>query len=143
MGGVGTAVVVALVVVVGILLVRGVFTIPVLAPEGEGAYGSANTTTYALAAAGLAIMATAILHLLLQFMPNPLTFFYWICVLITAVAVILPFTFSAGIEARLATAGINLVAGICLMTVLGSTGSTAVSYERGSYNGGYGSRYGY
>lgn len=145
-GGVGTAVVVALVIIVSILLLRGVFGIPVLAPEGEGAYGgTADTTTYALAGALIALVATGVLHVLLLGMPNPMTFFYWIAVLITAVAVILPFTFiSDDVAGQLATAGINLLAGICLMSVLGSVGSASVRENRraqgqtGQRRGGYG-----
>ncbi|CAM3344195.1 DUF6069 family protein [Stackebrandtia soli] len=124
-GGFGTAVVVALVIVVGILLVRGVLGIPVLAAEGEGIYGTATTTQYALAGAAVALAATALLHLLLLIMPRPMQFFYWICVLVTAVAVLLPFTFGAALDAQIATAGINLVAGLCLTSILGSIGSTS------------------
>ncbi|GAA4911050.1 hypothetical protein LX16_2626 [Stackebrandtia albiflava] len=126
-GGLGTAVVVALVILVGIMLVRGILGIPVLAPEGAGAYGTAATTTYAFAAAVVAVMVTALLHALLAFMPRPMQFFYWICVLLTAVAVLLPFTFDAEPSAQIATAALNLVAGICMMSILGSIGSSAVA----------------
>lgn len=39
-GGAATAVVAALIAVVGILIARGVFGVPVLAPEGEGTWGT-------------------------------------------------------------------------------------------------------
>jgi len=133
-GGIGTAIVVALVIVVGVMLVRGVLQIPVLAAEGAGTYGSATTTTYAFAGAVIAIVATALLHLLLLFMPRPMQFFYWIAALLTAVAVLLPFTFSAQWEAQIATAAINLVAGVCLMSILGSIGSSSVLPDE---NAGY------
>ncbi len=119
-GGIGTAAVMALLVVVSILLVRGVFHIPVLAPARDGAYGTANTTSYALGAAIVALLATALLELLLEAMPNPLTFFYWITGLVTAAAVILPFTVTADQNAQYATAAINLVAGIAMISTLGS-----------------------
>lgn len=125
-GGIGTAIVVALVIVVGVMLVRGILQIPVLAAEGEGAYGSVTTTTYAFAGAVITIAATVLLHLLLLFMPQPMQFFYWICALVTAVAVLLPFTFGAELDAQVATAAINLVAGVCLMSILGPVGSSAV-----------------
>ncbi len=126
-GGVGAAVVVALVLVVGIMLVRGILNIPVLSPEGEGTYGSASTTTFAVAGAIIALLATGLLHGLLLFMPKPVQFFYWICGLITAVAVLLPFTFGAEMSAQIATAAIDLVAGIALMAVLGSIGTSALT----------------
>lgn len=124
-GGLGTAVVVALVIVVGVLLVRGVLGIPVLSAEGEGTYGSASTTVYAFSGAVIAIVATGLLHLLLLVMPRPLQFFHWITGLATAVAVLLPMTLSAEWDARIATAAINLVAGVALITVLGSVGSAS------------------
>ncbi|MEU0541995.1 DUF6069 family protein [Nocardia sp. NPDC005978] len=122
-GGVGTAVVAALLVVVAIMLVRGVFGIAILSPEGAGAYGSVSTTSYALAAAGAALLATALLMTLLLAMPSPLTFFTWICLLLTAVAVIIPFTLTADVDAKIATAAINLIVGICITSMLGTVGS--------------------
>ncbi|RDI60491.1 hypothetical protein DFR76_115121 [Nocardia pseudobrasiliensis] len=60
-------------------------------------------------------------------MPSPLTFFYWITALATAAAVILPFTVSAESSAQIATAAaINLVAGVCLISVLGSVAAASV-----------------
>ncbi|MET9212545.1 MULTISPECIES: DUF6069 family protein [unclassified Nocardia] len=129
-GGIGTAVVAALLVVVAIMLVRGVLGIAILSPEGAGAYGTVSTTSYALAAAGAALLATALLMVLLLAMPSPLTFFTWICLLVTAVAVILPFTLVADMDAKIATAAINLVVGLCITTMLGSVGSAAQNDAR-------------
>ncbi|MFI6870335.1 DUF6069 family protein [Nocardia sp. NPDC050406] len=130
-GGFGAAVVAALVIVVGILLIRGVFGIPVLSPESAGAYGTANTTNYALAGAAAALLATAALHILLLFMPSPMTFFYWIGTLLTAVAVLVPFTFAADTAPRIATAILNLIVGFSIVTVLGSVAAGSVRYPRG------------
>ncbi|MEU3009370.1 DUF6069 family protein [Nocardia asteroides] len=133
-GGIGTAVVAALLVVVAIMLVRGVLGIAILAPEGAGTYGTVSTTSYALAAAGAALLATALLMVLLLAMPSPLTFFTWICLLVTAVAVILPFTLVADMDAKIATAVINLLVGLCITTMLSSVGSAAQNDVR---QGGY------
>ncbi|MEV0058524.1 DUF6069 family protein [Nocardia sp. NPDC050718] len=129
-GGIGTAVVAALLAVVAIMLVRGVLGIAILAPEGAGAYGTVSTTSYAVAAAGAALLATALLMVLLLAMPSPLTFFTWICLLVTAVAVILPFTLVADMDAKIATAAINLVLGLCITTMLDSVGSAAQNDPR-------------
>ena len=43
-GGVATAVVAALVALVGILVCRWLFSIPILAPRQDGAYGDVATT---------------------------------------------------------------------------------------------------
>ena len=47
-GGLATAVVAALVALVGVLIARGLFDIPVLAPAGEGALGNSNTARLAI-----------------------------------------------------------------------------------------------
>ncbi|MFE3546452.1 DUF6069 family protein [Nocardia sp. NPDC059177] len=129
-GGIGTAVVAALLVVVAIMLVRGVLGIAILSPEGAGAYGTVSTTSYAVAAAGAALLATALLMVLLLAMPSPLTFFTWICLLLTAVAVILPFTLVADLDAKIATAVINLLIGLCVTTMLSSVGAAAQNDTR-------------
>src|ERR671912_608110 len=54
-GGLATAVVAALVAVVGVLIARGLFDVPVLAPTGEGALGNANTAKLATQVATAAI----------------------------------------------------------------------------------------
>ena len=42
-----------------------------LAPEGEGVWGDANTVTFAVGAAVAAFVATGLLHLLLLSAPSP------------------------------------------------------------------------
>jgi hypothetical protein len=69
-GGVATAVVAALVAVVGVLIARGLLDVPVLAPTEEGVLGNANTARLALVAAGAALAATGLMHLLLLFIPG-------------------------------------------------------------------------
>ncbi|WP_051165024.1 DUF6069 family protein [Nocardia testacea] len=125
-GGVGTAIVVALVIVVLIMLVRGILNIAVLSPEGEGAYGTVSTTSYAVAGGAAAIAATGLLNLLLALMPSPMQFFYWITGLVTALAALVPFTLVAGVDAKIATAVINLIAGLCIISLLGGVGSGAI-----------------
>jgi hypothetical protein len=129
-GGLGTAVVAALVALVGILLVRGVFGIHILAPSEEGAYGGTLTTTYAFGAFAVAILATALLHLLLTLMPRPMAFFTWIMLLVTAVGVLIPFTVSAEFESQFATAAINLVIGLCILSLLNSVAGIATRAPR-------------
>lgn len=124
-GGFGTAVVAALVVLVGILLVRGILGIGILSPSEAGAYGDSTTTTYAFGAFAVAILATGLLHLLLLLMPRPLSFFNWIMILATVVGVLVPFTVVADLESQIATGAINLVVGICITSLLGSVGSIA------------------
>lgn len=128
-GGVATAVVAALVAVVGLLIARGLFGAEVLAPKGNGIWGNANTVTYALCAAAAALLATGLMHLLSLATPAPGQFFGWIMALITAIAIVLPLTLSVRLDAKIATALINLAIG-GIITILVSTVATAARRRR-------------
>jgi hypothetical protein len=70
-GGLATALVAALVAVVGVLIVRGLFDVPVLAPTREGVLGGTSTARLAIVAAVAALLATGLMHLLLVSTPDP------------------------------------------------------------------------
>jgi hypothetical protein len=124
-GGVATAVVAALIALVGVLVCRWLFNIPILAPRRYGAYGDAHTTTLVLAAAGAALVATLLAHLLLLSTPRPMTFFGWIVGLVTVVFVIFPFRTGAPLAEEVATAALYLVLGIAIGTLLSGVGERA------------------
>jgi hypothetical protein len=125
-GGAAAALVAALVVVVGILLCRGVLDIPVLAPEGEGVWGNANTVTFAVGAAVAAFVATGVLHLLLLSAPQPTKFFGWIMVLATAIGVLAPFTTDAETDSKIATAAVLFAVGVAIGSLVSASGRSAV-----------------
>jgi len=125
-GGAATAIVAALIAVVGILFWRGVLDIPVLAPKGEGVWGNANTVTYALASAGIALAATGLVQVLSLTTPKYRTFFSWIMVLLTAIAVVVPLSLATPWSSRFATAGINLVIGLAITVILNGVARSAV-----------------
>ncbi len=130
-GGLATAVVAALVIFAGTLIVRGVFGIPVLAPEEAGHLGDAGTVGYALMAGMVALLATALLHLLLLSAPRALSFFGWIVGLATAIAAVTPFTQGAELSSQIATGLINLVCGIAIASLLSGVGRSAIVRRRG------------
>jgi hypothetical protein len=113
-GGVATAVVAALIALVGILVCRWLFKIPILSPRREGAWGNASTAGYVFAAAGCALVATALMHLLLLTTPYPRVFFGWIIGLATVVAVVFPFSTTAPVSQKIATGFVNLVLGVAI-----------------------------
>ncbi|MFJ8929014.1 MULTISPECIES: DUF6069 family protein [unclassified Streptomyces] len=125
-GGVMTAVIAALTAVVALLLVRGVLDIPVFAPAGDGLMNIATTGTLAMGAAVTALLATALLNLLIVATPRPGSFFSWIIGLATAVMVLLPFTTSLTWEAKFGTAGVYLVIGIAIGSLLSAVGRGAI-----------------
>src|ERR1700739_1946133 len=87
-GGVATAVVAGLIALVGVLVCRWLFNIPILAPKRDGAYGDAHTPTLVLIAAGAALVTTLLAHLLLLSTPRPMVFLGWIVGLVTVIVVI-------------------------------------------------------
>lgn len=121
-GGVATAVVAALIAIVGIVIARGIFHIAVLAPKRSGTWGNANTVTYALVAFAIGVLATALMHLLLLYTPAPFTFFGWILGLATLVGALAPFASNADTASKVSTAIINAIIGIATWSLLASTG---------------------
>lgn len=125
-GGAAAALVAAGVAVVGFLLVRGVFDLPILGVERGGAVFQPSMVTYALLAGLGAILATALMHLLLLTTPRPRTFFGWIVGLATAAAMIVPFTLDQPWQAKVATAGLNLFIGLAIGVLVSMSARSAV-----------------
>jgi hypothetical protein len=121
-GGVATAIVAGLVALVGVLVSRWLFHLPVLAPRRDGAYGDVHTTSFVLIAAGAALVATALLNLLLLSTPRPLMFFGWIVGLATVLGVVFPFSTGAALGAKVATALVDLVIGFAIGSLLSAVG---------------------
>jgi Family of unknown function (DUF6069) len=125
-GGAATAVVAALIALVGILICRWLFNVPILAPRQDGAWGDAATAEYAVAAAAAALVATAIMHLLLLATPRPRLFFTWIIGLATVIAVVFPFGTSAPVSQKVATAIINLVLGCAIGSLVSGVAERSI-----------------
>ena len=125
-GGVATAVVAGLIALVGILVCRWLFKIPILAPSRDGAWGAASTAGYVFASVAIALAATGIMNLLLFATPYPRVFFAWIIALATVVAVVYPFSTTAPLSQKAATAVVNLVLGIAIGTLTGEVSRRAV-----------------
>jgi Family of unknown function (DUF6069) len=125
-GGAATAVVAALIALVGILVCPWLFNIPILAPRQDGAWGDASTAGYAIAAAVAALVATAVMHLLLIGTPRPRMFFTWIIGLATVIAVVYPFSTTAPLSQKVATAFINLVLGAAIGSLINGTAARVI-----------------
>jgi len=125
-GGAATAVVAGLIAIVGILIGRGLFDVAVLAPKGKGVWGDADTFWYALGAAVLSLVATGLMHLLLAFTPRPMLFFGWVMVLGTVVAMLAPFVTDSDLSSRLFTAGLNLILGVAIGSLVAGSARAAL-----------------
>lgn len=124
-GGVATAVVAALIALVGVLIIRVLLQIPYLAPIDSGALGDSNTTTLCVAAAVAALLATGLAHLLLVSTPSPMAYFGWIAGLLTAIAAVLPLLWSEPLTVRIATGVVHLVIGCAIISLITTTASSA------------------
>ena len=129
-GGVATAVVAALVALVGVVVCRWLFNVPLLSPQSQGSYGDAHTTDVVLLAAAGALVATGLAHLLLVAAPRPMTFFTWIVALVTLLMVLYPFSTSAPISQKIATAAVDLVIGFAIGSLLNGVAARAVRQRR-------------
>jgi hypothetical protein len=129
-GGAASAVVAGLVALVGVLISRWLFHVPVLAPRQDGAYGDAHTTAVILAAMAAALAATGLVHLLMLGTLRPLLFFGWIVALVTAIAVAFPFGTTAPLDAKIATAVVNLAIGVAIGTLVGGVAARSVPRGR-------------
>jgi hypothetical protein len=117
-GGVATAVVAALIALVGILVARWLFNVSFLSPRRAGAWGDASTVGYVFASAACALVATALMHLLLLTTPYPRVFFGWIIGLATVVAVVFPFSTTAPLSQKIATGFVNLILGVAIGSLI-------------------------
>lgn len=116
-GGVMAGMVAAGVAVVGLLIARGIFDIPVLIRRG-GELVAPTTWWYAGAAFLAALLATGLLHLLLIAAPQPHRFFGWIFGLAVTIAVLAPLTTTAGPATRIAVCLINLAIGVTIGSIV-------------------------
>jgi hypothetical protein len=123
-GGLMAGVVGGGVVLVGFLIVRGILDIPLLV-ERNGALVSASTWWYAFGAFLSGAAATGLLHALLLTVPDPYRFFRWIVGLAVAVSALVPWTVHTERPSQLAMSVINLVAGICIGSIVDGVGRSS------------------
>lgn len=128
-GGAAAAVVAALIAIAGIVIARGIFDIPVLAPKGDGVWGGASTVWYAVWAAVAGLLATAVAHVLVLTTPQPRTFFGWIIGLATVIAALWPFTSGADLDAKIVTMLLNLVIGVAIGSLVSAVALSALRPE--------------
>jgi Family of unknown function (DUF6069) len=118
-GGAATAVVAGLVALVGVLIGEAVLDADMVEPPLLP-IGDSFALRYVLTAAALALVATGLAHLLALTTPRPRAFFSWIAGLVTVVGVVLPFASDGTVGGMLATALLNLVLGLCVLSLLSS-----------------------
>lgn len=124
-GGAATAVVAALIGLVGLLVARTLLQIPYLAPLRTGVLGDSHSALLCVSAALAALAAAGLAHLLLLSTPRPMAYFGWIAGLLTAVASVLPLLSTDPIAVRFATAVIHLAIGIAIISLVNGAATAA------------------
>jgi hypothetical protein len=118
-GGVATAVVAALIALVGVLICQNAFDVQMVQPPLVP-IGSTFPIQYAVTAAVFALAATAVAHLLILSTPRPRAFFSWILGLATTAGVVIPLTLDGTAAGRVATAVVDLVIGLSVLQLVSS-----------------------
>lgn len=120
-GGLATAVVAALIGLVGVLVLRAVGQAVPHVVAGAGPDVMLLCTASALGA----LAATGLAHLLVLSTPRPLAYLGWIVGLATAAAAVLPLASGAPLVAGLAAGVIHLVVGLAVGTLVTGAASSA------------------
>lgn len=120
-GGLATAVVAALIGLVGVLVLRAAAQVVPHVLAGNGP----DVLVLCTAAALGALAATGLAHLLVLSTPRPLAYLGWIVGLATAAAAVLPLATGAPLVAGLAAGVIHLVVGMAIASLMVSTASSA------------------
>ena len=127
--GLATAVVCALIGLVGVLIVRAVLKVALYAPEEASAFGDIDTALLCIAAAGAALVATGLAYLLLVSTPRPLAYFGWIVGLLTVVAAVLPLLAGGPLAVLLAEAILYVVIGVVIAVLTANAAGSALRYS--------------
>ncbi len=137
-GGAASAVVAALIGLVGVLVIRAVFNVAFAGSPEAGVFGDYSTAVLCALAALAAIAATGLAHLLVLSTPRPLAYLRWIIGLVTAAAVVTPFLSSKPIGVSLAQALIYLVIGLAIGSLVPGAAASAMRSSRRRYEPGPG-----
>jgi hypothetical protein len=131
-GGLASAVVAALVGLVGMLVVRVLLQVAPSVAHDAAMFGASATVLLCLTAAGAALAATGLAHLLVISTPRPLAYLGWIVGLATAVAAVLPLVGGLPLATSAAEGAIRLVIGLAVGSLV--AGATAAAMRPGRTN---------
>jgi hypothetical protein len=118
-GGAASAVVAALVAIVGVIVCEDVLDLQMVPPPLLP-IGWSLAVRYALTSAVLALAATGLAHVLVLTTPRPEAFFSWIVGLATFAGVAISFGSTGSWADRFATAVVNLVIGLSILSLVRS-----------------------
>ena len=127
-GAVLTAAVAALGGVIGLVVIRDLLRVPI-SLASIGLPGD-NIGSFGLIAGLVALLAAALFNGMVAIAPRPTVYFGALSGLLTALAVLLPFTSSMALSGQAAVAAVNLVVGVLIMVLVPVAASNAVPSGR-------------
>lgn len=124
-GAVLTSTVAALAGVIGLVIAQGLLRVDLSSSGGA----NLHIGTYAALVGLLTMLAAGLFAGLIAIAPRPTVYFGAITGLVTALAVLLPFTGAASPTAHVALGAINLVVGVLIMTLVPLAAVTAARLQ--------------
>lgn len=124
-GAAATAIVAALVGLIGVIVFERVFEMTLVPPPDVFSTGS-HQSAFALDGAVLAILAAGVLHLLIVAAPRPRSFFGWIMALVIVVIAVLPFAWTTDTLAAALSGVVNLLIGVAVWSLLSGVAARTI-----------------
>jgi uncharacterized protein DUF6069 len=116
-GAAMTAVVTALLGVIGVIVAHDIVHVPMLLGSGANAT-QVPAATYGLVAAAIVFAAAAVYNALLYICPRPTTYYSWLISAVTVLAVLLPFTTTAALTSHIVFGATNLMVGLSVLLLV-------------------------
>lgn len=124
-GAIATALVAALVGLVGVVVFEQIFSFRLIPPP-DFLSSPSHQTSFALGGVQLALLAALVLALLVLAAPRPRLFFGWIMALVTTVITVLPFAWTSNLTSASLTGLVNLLIGLSVWTLLAGVASRTI-----------------
>ncbi len=124
-GALATALVAALIGLVGVVVIEGIFDQDMVPPPDIFGTDS-HAAAFAIDGAIFAILAAAVLALLVVSTPRPKRFFGWLMVLATALITVLPFAWTSHLDRAVLSAVVNLVIGLATWSLLAGVATRTI-----------------
>lgn len=126
-GGAATALVAALIGLVGNLVVTGLLELTLVRPGLTGLFPGSRSLDVMLHGAFLALAATALINVLLLGTPRARAFFSWIMGLVTVIITVAPLSHEDfDWESRISSSIVYLITGIAITSLIAGVATSAI-----------------
>ncbi|HEU5158259.1 MAG TPA: DUF6069 family protein [Streptosporangiaceae bacterium] len=129
-GGAVTALVAAGVAWIGVMVLHRLLDAPILSPGGLRQAADYAMVAFPVGAAIATLLATGLVHLLMEATSQPSQFFGWIASLVVALVILQVFLHEAEMLTKIETAAFYLLMGVAIISSLLGVSRSAVRYHR-------------